>query len=231
MSCPKNLRTDLLTGANVGGTWSYLGYNACDPEGTPGAGGTAPGTLTGDNPEIDTDGWIVGYYFFEYEGGEGECADSVITVLQVLPRPCYPMPENVGFCVGQYAGDVNCLGFDHFAANESECNFNFPASYGSCDPNRNLEFYFDLSITEDVGSPDQLPPSWLAGFTCGVEEADLNDLPVGEYHIRIEVARKTSSHVGFTFDCTDCLDYSEVWVINVYESFDAGEAVKLAVCN
>jgi hypothetical protein len=231
MACLKNLRTDLLNGANAGGTWSYLGFHPCDPEGTPGAGGTNPGTLSGDNPEIDPNDWIVGYYFFKYEGGQGDCADEVITVLQVLPKPCYPVPEDVSFCVGQYSGDINCIGLENMGANGGGCTFNYPANFGSCNPGREQDFYFNLSVTQDAGSPNNLPANWIANFDCGVTDQDLNDLPVGEYWINIEVSLKASAYTGFTLSCADCDPFEAVWKITVLNTFDAGEAVKLAVCN
>src|SRR5690606_22858664 len=50
-----------LTGADGGGTWTYLGYSATEMGSyTPGV--DDPGTLTGFNPNVSLLGWVVGFH-------------------------------------------------------------------------------------------------------------------------------------------------------------------------
>lgn len=81
-----------LSGADNGGDWTYLGWNETTP-GSPGAGGSTIGSLAGDNPQLDFEGMIPGYYHFEYcveNLNLEDCADCEVLIIEVTEceDPC-----------------------------------------------------------------------------------------------------------------------------------------------
>lgn len=71
MACDINLFF-LVPGADILGSWTFDGYSENFP-GTPGSGGSDPGSLTGFAPIINTSGWTPGYYYFTYTVEEEGC--------------------------------------------------------------------------------------------------------------------------------------------------------------
>ncbi len=87
MSCNLLLRTQGLTGADPGGTWTYNGFHATSNTG-PFAPGTFNPTLTGDDPAVDFTGAEPGYHQFTYTGLD--CDNNPVSqnlVVAVVARP------------------------------------------------------------------------------------------------------------------------------------------------
>jgi len=80
MSCRTIYLNDTLIGNSAGGTWSYDGYSS-QVSGPPSSGGTDPGDISGENPLIETEGWIAGYYFFSYTIEEEDCEPISVQVI------------------------------------------------------------------------------------------------------------------------------------------------------
>jgi len=108
--CQQNLR-DLLTGADPGGTWTYIGYNQTSSSGpwenTPAVPlVTTPigGTMTGDNPLINPLGKTAGYYRFRYSVfttvTSGVCVDDAFVTVHVVDRTCAGNVRTKTVCVG-----------------------------------------------------------------------------------------------------------------------------------
>ena len=91
-----NLRSQ-MPGSDAGGAWSYLGYNISFP-GAPGGGGSSVGTLTGDNPAVDFQGFTPGYYHFRYTVG-GECEEQEDLIIHVQDRGSAGTGSNAVYCV------------------------------------------------------------------------------------------------------------------------------------
>ncbi len=213
MACPKNLRTEFLDDADPGGEWAYDGYHASNPAGTPGAGGTNPGALTGDDPELDFSSWIPGFYFFTYGGGEGACADDVQFPIPVAPAPCVTHPENIEVCEGGYGGQQTGNSLFARFIEESEC-------YNS------TWHEYDYVIPEDS---DAFPEGWLDDFEDENIGGDINELAPGVYKITGRMTMKAIA--GFAFDCEDCEGAEYTWTITVNAAFAAGTPTNIAVCN
>lgn len=216
MACVKNLRTDFLTGADTGGTWQYLGYHASNPAGTPGAGGTDPGTLTGDNPQLDFTAYVPGFYFFRYSGGEVPCDGSVDIVIPVAPAPCIGAPDDIAFCEANCDADPNPVGgsnaVEYFVV-EQDCNFSVD--------------WHDFDLEQAPDSPDEFPAGFLNNWINGDE--NWCNLAIGVYKVKATVSLKAIS--GFTFDCDDCDSVDHTLTITVREEFNAGTPTNIAVCN
>lgn len=97
MPCRTIELLDNLLSPDPGGTWTYLGYNVL-PGGSPGAGGSTVGTLTGDNPSVDFEGFTPGTYFFRYSTGTGECIDNVTLKIKVVARGTAGTPTPATYC-------------------------------------------------------------------------------------------------------------------------------------
>jgi hypothetical protein len=97
MSCPITLR-DQLINSDDGGTWIYLGYSSTYPS-VPGSGGSTVPSLDDDNPIIDFETYIAGYYYFEYTVTDGECTESRIIVIRVQEGGEAGEGENTAICV------------------------------------------------------------------------------------------------------------------------------------
>jgi hypothetical protein len=202
MACAIFLRTDLLTGADTGGEWTYDGYSIDNT--TFGAGGTAPGALVGDNPELDVTGWTPGFYKFTYAGGTGECADEVSTILAVIASPdagC--TPDDITYCEGEGGSGVNLLTLKNDECEEEITND-------------------DLTIEWDGVSDD---PG--AAFSAG--SLDIEDLPVGTYTFTF--TKTATVPGGFTLsECENCEASEATLTIIITENFTAGTANSVAVC-
>jgi hypothetical protein len=97
MPCRTISLLDQMIGADLGGTWTYLGYNASFP-GAPGVGGSTVGTLTGDNPEVDFEGFTPGKYHFEYCVGEAECELCETLIVSVKAQGTAGTGSETTFC-------------------------------------------------------------------------------------------------------------------------------------
>src|SRR5690606_29931418 len=97
MPCRNIALLDNMLGADSGGTWTYLGYNVVSG-GSPGAGGSTVGTLTGDNPEVDFEDFTPGTYFFRYTTGTGDCISNVTLKIRVKQRGTAGEPTPGTYC-------------------------------------------------------------------------------------------------------------------------------------
>lgn len=88
MACSKNLRTDFLMMADPLGSWSWLGFSATIGGSYSTGMGTNPGTLTGDDPLVNFEGFISGFYKFEYAPPEdATCGSPVSFIVPVMEQP------------------------------------------------------------------------------------------------------------------------------------------------
>ena len=98
MSCPVNLRTDLLQGAPTGGSWQYAGYHPTSASGSPGSGGSSVTVGSGDNPSVNFTGFAPGFYFFDYFVGGFPCNSTQRTYVQVAPYPNAGSSNSATYC-------------------------------------------------------------------------------------------------------------------------------------
>lgn len=170
MSCNINLRTNTLVGADTGGTWTYLGYNATNPLGNPGTGGTTPPTLVGDNPLLNTETWVAGYYFFRYTIGS-TCVAHTDTILNVAAKPIIGSLNNQQFCTldsqvidldNYVSGLVGVRTWSVNSGSASVPSGSFDANNGTLDlslVNNAGNYIFNLVVVSDT-------PSGFSDFGC-----------------------------------------------------------------
>ena len=205
MSCSLNLRTQGLTGADTGGTWEYNGYNSNNASGPFGAGGTSPGTLTGDNASIDFSGYTPGFYSFTYSGGQGDCADHVELVIAVTPSVNAGCDAEIQICQGE--GTTQSL----LTLKNEECN----------------EDINDVNLTITLDDQGDDPGS---AYNAGAGTINLAALDPGIYIF--EFKKEVTVPDGYDLsNCPNCDPSFATLTIEVLLSFDAGTANNIAVCN
>lgn len=206
MACLINLRTDGLSGADSGGTWTWNGHHASSDTGPFSTGtGTDPGTLTGDNPQIDFDGFIPGFYSFTYGGGEGDCGDEVDVIIAVVPSVNAGCDETLTYCTGTGGTAVDLLALKNTECAESITDDN-------------------LTIEWDNSSDD---PG--AEFNAGAGTLNIDNLSAGTYVFNF--IKTVEPPAGYTLeDCPNCATDEATLTIVVQASFDAGTAQNIAVC-
>lgn len=207
MACLLNLRTNLLSAADGGGTWTYLGYSST-------VGGTYEvetptpsfGPLTGDNPQIDTSEKSTGFYKFEYLGGTGICEDSVEVILQVIEGCHYTEVSDKSYCSGE-AFTLDLVDIQ-----------------SGCD-----------STVALGGTSDPLPPGVTlnTGTKQLIADAGATTISIGDdYIIDVTITRTSTPSAGYTeADCPNCDGGTYVVVVHIVESFDAGTPVSIAACS
>lgn len=193
-----------MSGADTGGSWTFDGYAETHPS-SPGSGGTDPGTLSGDNPTLDFDGWIPGFYHFTYTIDQNECEPiSETLIIQVMPAvSCTPVDEEESYCEGE-TGVIDL--HDIFGTSDADtCKINDIQSTGN----------------------DSVDPSDIDGT-----EVDLTEYEEGNYQLTVTYGTNVSPEfeelcgsctltVTFTFEienCNECIA-------------DAGEPVNTKICN
>lgn len=193
-----------MSGADTGGSWTFDGYAETHPS-SPGSGGTDPGTLSGDNPTLDFDGWIPGFYHFTYTIDQNECDPiSETLIIQVMPAvSCTPDDEEESYCEGE-TGVIDL--HDIFGTSDADtCKINDIQSTGN----------------------DSVDPSDIDGT-----EVDLTEYEEGNYQLTVTYGTNVSPEfqelcgsctltVTFTFEIENC---------NECEA-DAGEPVNTKICN
>jgi hypothetical protein len=210
MGCAVNL-LDRLTGADAGGTWTYLGFNTAQA-GTPGAGGSTVGTLTGDNPEVDFTSFTTGFYSFQYCVGEGLCQDCITLQVRVTPSTCDPDDVDIVWCTG------DGVLVDIFTV--------FGVSFaGNC--------FIPQDTLISVG-PDTVDSSDINQFT---RQVDFTGYGAGTYIIRFRFNHFSAQPFPVDPDCDDCVagftayKYLTVTIQDCEDcEVEAGTALATEVC-
>lgn len=207
-NCLINLRTDLLTGADGGGEWTYDGYNETNSSGPFTVGtGEFENLPSGDNPQIDTSGKPVGFYRFTYSGGSGDCEDEVSVVLQIIEGCHFDPVDDKSFCAG-----------DAFTVDLVDI------TGGDC------------GITvQQAGNSDTFPSGVTLNTSTNqlIAVPNATELAAGDvYRINIDIVRNSSPESGYNLeDCENCDGGDYQVQITITESFDAGTPVLVAACN
>lgn len=207
-SCPVFL-LDRMDGASPGGTWEYLGYSTTE-EGTPSIGDDDPGTLTGDNPEVDFEGFTPGWHHFQYCGTG--CGGCEILKVQLIPGMfCTEEPQSTYFpyCEG-LTGVINLYDFLD-VINTNTCKIVSAVSTG-------LETIDSSDIT----------------VNSSVANVDLTGYSPGSYRLLIRFANVAAFDLEYDLECDSC--YAEVeatFLIFDCEVCDVNAGTPLAteVCN
>jgi hypothetical protein len=224
MACPKNLRTDLLTGANTGGAWTYNGFNAnigatpAAPTVYPQVAGTAiplnlnnsaaPVIPGGDNPSVTTDAADIGFHFFTYNVAIGDCTDSQVVILQVLPAVDAGADFNLSLC----ENGSSVVIYDEWVTNGTNPPLNIAGTTEWASASASSA-YVPGSTADDI-TDDTFDPSLAA---------------IGTYTYVFTVSA-TGQESGYTINCTDCTKTATV-TISVVQAPVAGTAQTIAVCN
>lgn len=96
--CDISLLNDLLNNADAGGSWTYDGFSSVSGTGAAGSGGSTIPTLSGDNPVIDTTGYVAGFYIFTYTVGLGACQDTRSSYFHIKNVANAGNPNTVSYC-------------------------------------------------------------------------------------------------------------------------------------
>lgn len=245
MSCCRNLRTDLLTGADATGDtveWNYLGF-ASDGTGIGGpytdtpsvypkviancvaacATGTAVNVvgnpLTGSDDDTDVavcfEGVDAGYYKFEYSITAGTCSDTQEVIVEVLDPPDVGTNASLTYC------DTDGP-FNMYAAwdNETSAPANGLATtigWDSIAPSVPNGAHDDVGTLTNI-TDDTFDPSDLFG--------------VIDPRIYVFTFSATAAAVApnYMINCADCTQESTL-TITVTTAPDAGTPAEQTVCN
>lgn len=201
-------------GVTPGGTWTYNGFNSSTQAGPFGAGGTTPPTLVGDNPELNFNGYIVGFYSFTYDVEEGECEDtSPPLIIQIIRKVCTPENVNLEFCEGE-SGVINA----YTALGVTFTTICFIPNPGGL-----------LSVGADVVDPSDI--------NMTDRTIDMTGYVPGNYAIQVNFI-KSGESPQFDLDCVGCVITHQA-TINITitdcedpcEEVSAGDPVNLTICN
>jgi hypothetical protein len=204
--CTINLRTDLATGASTGGTWSYLGYSTT-VGGTPGAGGTTPPALVGDNPAVDFSGYTPGFYHLRYAGGSGDCASQADYIVPVVDSGDAGTDATIDLC-------------------EDDAAINISAQLGGTYPSGINPP--DIAISGDTANAGYSDNSTAGDVTDDTFDPSLSG--VGTFTFTITVTPEAPA--GYTLAaCTNCDPSTATLTINVLANFNSGTPNNVAVCN
>jgi len=193
-----------MPGSENYGTWVFDGFSS-DSIGTPGAGGTDPGTLNGNNPSINFNGFVPGFYFFTYTLEQPECEpQSEQLIIQVLPAvSCNPENETLEYCEGE-TGIIDI--HDVFeTAESSTCTITNIQSTGqsAIDPNDINGNEIDL-LNYSIGS-------YQLSITYGTDT-------VPEFEVSCGSCTKVVTLSISIIDCNEC-------------ELEAGEPNNQLICN
>lgn len=208
MSCINGLRSTWLDGASAGGTHTFIGYHATDPAGTPGAGGTTPVFDTGsDDPTIDTDGYIAGWYFWEYQVGSGACQMTTAYKFPVVQDGDAGTTQTLNMCLGD--PPINL--YNTIGANVPTTGFQPPSAAWS-----------GTGIA-DSGYDDN-------GTSSDPADDLFTPLNVGTLIFTLTVTPQP--YTGWPLDdCEECDPKTATLTINITEPLNLGVPTDTAVCN
>lgn len=200
MACPKNLRTQLMTGAEAGGTWTYDGFSV-DEAGPFTIGAWDPSPLTGDDPAVDFTGATSdGYHAFTYSGVD--CLGNTVNaqlIVWVSPRPDAGDPAVVDIC------EDETITVDLFAELGGT-----PQTGG----------VWELtSGTIDPGST----------FDAGAGTVDFVNHPPGTLIFTYTVSPSAPAGYSLQ-NCENCDDDASTVSVNINDTFDPGTPIQVGVC-
>lgn len=207
MACQNGLRTNFLSGASAGGSWVYDGYNSSSPAGPFSSGGTTPPALVGDNPSIDFDGWIAGFYAFTYNGGSAPCDGSQQIVVAVVQSGNPGDDTAITLCTADAPINI----YSTLGANIPTTGFQPPNwNYGGDIGNPGYDSGSGGSPTDDTFDPS------LSG--------------TGTFNITLTVT--PDNYTGYPLDdCDNCQAQVATLTITVQNTFNAGTPQQVSVCN
>lgn len=191
----------------------FDGWHPSDPLGTPGAGGTTPPSVGGsDNPSINFDGYISGYYFFTYSKPD-PCGGSVQIVVPVVGTGDAGETATIQLCTTD--APINL--WTQIGANIPASSNNLPpvaewsgSGVGSAGYDNNSTA---SDPTDDVFDPSAVTPGTYV-FTMTISP----DPPDGY-------------SLDGSGDCPDCQPTQATLTIEVVNDFNPGTPINLAVCN
>lgn len=202
-----------MAGATPGGTWTFDGFNSTTQAGPFGAGGTTPPTLVGDNPELNFNGYVVGFYKFTYEVEVGECTDTGSVIIQVVRKVCTPVNVNLEYCVGE-SGVLNAY---------TALGVTFGTACFIPNPGGLLSVGADVVDPSDINMVDRT--------------IDMTGYGVGSYAIQVNFI-KSGESPQFEMDCEGCvITHSATINISIIDCEDpcedvsAGDPENLTICN
>ena len=201
VSCPKQLRVDLLTMADVGGSFNWLGYSNTINGSYSTSNGTNPGSLIGDNPTINFSAFITGFYKFEYAPPpSATCGNAVPFIVPVMAAP--NSGSNGSF---------------------SECE----KSNNSIDLFSKLGGSPQTGGTWTIVSGN--PPTGSADLVNGIFTIN-NDVLPSTYVFKYTVSAPIPPS-GYTLDCSLCVSDDSGVTITVTDTPSSGAALNISNCN
>lgn len=207
-SCPISL-LDQMDGADPGGTWEYLGYTT-DPEDTPSIGVDDPNPLSGDNPEVDFEGFVPGFHHFEYCGGS--CEGCEILIIQIIP----------GLFCSSTPADVITYQCDDFFTVVDLYDFLGISNTTTC----------KIISAESIGT--SVIDSGDITVNSSVATVDLTGYGAGGYRLLIRFANVTAFDLEYDLQCESCYAEAEATFIlgDCTEcNVEAGTGTATEICN
>lgn len=199
--CTKNLRTDFLIGADTGGVWSWIGYAATIGGSYSTLNGTNPGVLIGDNPAVDFNNFIVGFYKFRYARPSSiTCGFPVEFIIPVQQQPNAGINGTVTDCTGSY----NIIDLFSKLGGSPQQGGIWSIISGS-------------------------PPASSYDLSAGIFVIDEN-VTTGTYVFKYTINEPTPP-AGYTNNCSDCAASESTVTITINQSANAGTALNKSNCN
>lgn len=225
MSCIFNIKTDFLPDVTPGGEWELVGFSLTEG-GAYGAGGSWPWTASAlEDPQVDFDSIIQGYYKLNYFIG-GTCGGSQEIIIPVVGKGDAGNTNTLDLCATSapinitdelgtvFDGGVLEPGFVYSGTGEASAGFNLP------NPNTPIGATFDPSLVTagnyvvTLNITPQSPPGYSLANCCPPTSAALV-INVAEGGIVISIDASCNISLVSTDGCSEA-------TFELYKSTNSG---------